>query len=151
MRDINKKFSVRYYLNLVLIDEEERRYFKQQVTQIGGSRGEALIFSCCPGRGLANVENQWKVKKKLKVASQLDDPATRKSLVWAIFWMQLLYIYSVFHSSASTVSLQYKNKRIKLIEAVMGWTILVCISSLKRFLLHTPSTMLGNIQDWFLY
>ena len=35
MRDINKKFSVRYYLNLVLVDEEERRYFKQQVnTQI---------------------------------------------------------------------------------------------------------------------
>lgn len=32
MRDINKKFSVRYYLNLVLVDEEERRYFKQQVT-----------------------------------------------------------------------------------------------------------------------
>ncbi|MEQ2166778.1 Vacuolar protein sorting-associated protein 26B, partial [Goodea atripinnis] len=34
MRDINKKFSVRYYLNLVLIDEEERRYFKQQVSRI---------------------------------------------------------------------------------------------------------------------
>lgn len=30
MKDVNKKFSVRYYLNLVLIDEEERRYFKQQ-------------------------------------------------------------------------------------------------------------------------
>jgi len=30
MKDINKKFSVRYYLNLVLIDEEDRRYFKQQ-------------------------------------------------------------------------------------------------------------------------
>lgn len=29
MKDINKKFSVRYYLNLVLVDEEERRYFKQ--------------------------------------------------------------------------------------------------------------------------
>ncbi|WFD04577.1 Vacuolar protein sorting-associated protein 26 [Malassezia obtusa] len=29
-RDINKKFSTRYYLNLVLIDEENRRYFKQQ-------------------------------------------------------------------------------------------------------------------------
>lgn len=25
-----KKFSVRYYLNLVLVDEEDRRYFKQQ-------------------------------------------------------------------------------------------------------------------------
>lgn len=30
MRDVNKKFSARYYLNLVLVDEEERRYFKQQ-------------------------------------------------------------------------------------------------------------------------
>ncbi|XP_071449523.1 vacuolar protein sorting-associated protein 26B-like [Hetaerina americana] len=30
MRDINKKFSVRYFLNLVLMDEEDRRYFKQQ-------------------------------------------------------------------------------------------------------------------------
>ena len=31
MRDVNKKFSVRYLLNLVLVDEEDRRYFKQQV------------------------------------------------------------------------------------------------------------------------
>lgn len=31
-RDVNKKFSTRYYLNLVLIDEENRRYFKQQVS-----------------------------------------------------------------------------------------------------------------------
>lgn len=30
MRDINKKFSVRYFLNLVLMDTEDRRYFKQQ-------------------------------------------------------------------------------------------------------------------------
>jgi vacuolar protein sorting-associated protein 26 len=32
MKDIQRKFSVRYFLNLVLIDEEERRYFKQQVS-----------------------------------------------------------------------------------------------------------------------
>jgi vacuolar protein sorting-associated protein 26 len=31
MKDVQRKFSVRYFLNLVLIDEEERRYFKQQV------------------------------------------------------------------------------------------------------------------------
>lgn len=31
MKDINKKFSVRFYLNLVLIDDGDRRYFKQQV------------------------------------------------------------------------------------------------------------------------
>ncbi|KAL3094717.1 hypothetical protein niasHS_006012 [Heterodera schachtii] len=30
MRDVGKRFSVKYFLNLVLIDEEERRYFKQQ-------------------------------------------------------------------------------------------------------------------------
>lgn len=29
-RNIAQKYSVRYYLNLVLVDEEERRYFKQQ-------------------------------------------------------------------------------------------------------------------------
>merc|ERR1712228_345147 len=29
-RTIHNKFSVKYYLNLVLVDEEERRYFKQQ-------------------------------------------------------------------------------------------------------------------------
>lgn len=34
MRDVNKKFSVRYFLNLVLVDEEDRRYFKQQVWSI---------------------------------------------------------------------------------------------------------------------
>ena len=28
--NINNKFSVRHYLNLVLVDEEDRRYFKQQ-------------------------------------------------------------------------------------------------------------------------
>lgn len=33
-KDVNKKFSVRYFLNLVLVDEEERRYFKQQVLYV---------------------------------------------------------------------------------------------------------------------
>lgn len=43
MRDVNKKFSVRYYLNLVLVDEEERRYFKQQVSVY------TYITLCCQG------------------------------------------------------------------------------------------------------
>ena len=41
MRDVNKKFSVRYYLNLVLVDDEDRRYFKQQV------RACAVILRLC--------------------------------------------------------------------------------------------------------
>jgi len=28
-REVNKKYSTRYYLSLVLIDEDARRYFKQ--------------------------------------------------------------------------------------------------------------------------
>lgn len=30
MVNVNNKFSVRYFINLVLVDEEDRRYFKQQ-------------------------------------------------------------------------------------------------------------------------
>lgn len=30
MKSVHNKFSVKYYLNLVLVDEEDRRYFKQQ-------------------------------------------------------------------------------------------------------------------------
>jgi vacuolar protein sorting-associated protein 26 len=33
-RNVNNKFSVKYYLNLVLVDEEDRRYFKQQEIQM---------------------------------------------------------------------------------------------------------------------
>ncbi len=29
-REVHNKFSVKYFLNLVLVDEEDRRYFKQQ-------------------------------------------------------------------------------------------------------------------------
>lgn len=28
-KDVNNRFSCRYYLNLILVDEEDRRYFKQ--------------------------------------------------------------------------------------------------------------------------
>lgn len=31
---MHNKFSVKYYLNLVLVDEEDRRYFKQQEIQL---------------------------------------------------------------------------------------------------------------------
>ena len=34
MKNVHQKFSVKYFLNLVLIDEEDRRYFKQQEIQL---------------------------------------------------------------------------------------------------------------------
>lgn len=33
-KSVHNKFSVKYYLNLVLVDEEDRRYFKQQEVQL---------------------------------------------------------------------------------------------------------------------
>ncbi|KAI8910250.1 putative PEP8-vacuolar protein sorting/targeting protein, partial [Gorgonomyces haynaldii] len=41
-RDVNKKFSARYYLNLVLIDEENRRYFKQQEITVYRIQGQSF-------------------------------------------------------------------------------------------------------------
>lgn len=32
--NVNNRFSVKYFLNLVLVDEEDRRYFKQQEVQL---------------------------------------------------------------------------------------------------------------------
>ena len=51
MRDVNKKFSVRYHLNLVLVDEEERRYFKQQVSTCTTT----CIVTWCWGRNKISV------------------------------------------------------------------------------------------------
>jgi len=47
--NVHNKFSVRYFLNLVLVDEEDRRYFKQQEITLfrapegGGGRGAAKV------------------------------------------------------------------------------------------------------------
>jgi hypothetical protein len=59
---VHNRFSVRYYLNLVLVDEEDRRYFKQQEVEIyrplttagmaGGREGwEGMLPS--PAKGAA--------------------------------------------------------------------------------------------------
>jgi len=53
-RDVNKKFSTRYYLNLVLIDEENRRYFKQQEITIYREPSEAEV----PDPATANPVDQ---------------------------------------------------------------------------------------------
>ncbi|KAI8959948.1 vacuolar protein sorting-associated protein 26 [Daldinia sp. FL1419] len=44
-RDVNKKFSTRYYLSLVLIDEDARRYFKQS---------EIILYRQAPDAAAAN-------------------------------------------------------------------------------------------------
>ena len=46
LKEINKKFSVKYYLNLVIVDEEDRRYFKQQEIVLW-RKGEKLRKPLC--------------------------------------------------------------------------------------------------------
>uniref|UniRef100_A0A061R195 Vacuolar protein sorting-associated protein 26 n=2 Tax=Tetraselmis sp. GSL018 TaxID=582737 RepID=A0A061R195_9CHLO len=41
-KNVNNKFSVRYFLNLVLVDEEDRRYFKQQEILLHRKQGDGL-------------------------------------------------------------------------------------------------------------
>ncbi|KAF2460917.1 vacuolar protein sorting-associated protein 26B-A [Lineolata rhizophorae] len=49
-REVNKKYSTRYYLSLVLIDEDARRYFKQS---------EIVLFRQAPeGLAAAQAQNQ---------------------------------------------------------------------------------------------
>jgi len=44
-RDVNKKFSTPYYLNLVLVDEENRRYFKQQEITIYRRKSKLAFYT----------------------------------------------------------------------------------------------------------
>lgn len=63
MRDVHKKFSVRYFLNLVLVDEEDRRYFKQQ---------EITIWRKGPQKKTAAaIEADMTKKRKFTTASVL--------------------------------------------------------------------------------
>jgi len=68
-RNVHSKFSVKYYINLVLIDEEDRRYFKQQ---------EITLWRRAPTRsvvivGPVDVPAIEDRKKKTRSAEDEDD------------------------------------------------------------------------------
>lgn len=48
-KTVHNKFSVKYYLNLVLVDEEDRRYFKQQ---------EILLFRKAEEPSVSEIRDQ---------------------------------------------------------------------------------------------
>ncbi|KAK6634889.1 Vacuolar protein sorting-associated protein 26B-like protein [Polyplax serrata] len=78
MRDINKKFSTRYYLNLVLMDEEERRYFKQQEITLWrkGEKTRKLIQEAnSPSMPTHLVSGETRRDKNSQVAQNSGDPA----------------------------------------------------------------------------
>ena len=71
MKDVQRKFSVRYFLNLVLVDEEERRYFKQQVNKnrILFKRRRKTISFLLNCRKSFFGENKKKTKRKILLSN----------------------------------------------------------------------------------
>lgn len=67
MRDVNKKFSVRYFLNLVLVDEEDRRYFKQQVNTSVSAKVASLGIPC----PICRVIFCWPIFRRLSCGGKL--------------------------------------------------------------------------------
>lgn len=63
--NINNKFSVKYFLNLVFVDEEERRYFKQQeiiVYRLFEDSWMNIMCLCLWNKELfARITCKWKV------------------------------------------------------------------------------------------
>lgn len=76
MRDTQRKFSVRYFLNLVLFDEEERRYFKQQEiilwrkNELDQEKNSAEQYSHYDGR----QNEQKNEEKNFKTPKEKVDP-----------------------------------------------------------------------------
>ncbi|CAI7630871.1 unnamed protein product [Penicillium bialowiezense] len=66
-RDVNKKYSTRYYLSLVLIDEDARRYFKQS---------EIVLYRQAPEIAPnAQIAQQQQIQQQMLLEQQRQQPA----------------------------------------------------------------------------
>lgn len=83
MRDINKKFSVRYFLNLVLMDTEDRRYFKQQEITLwrkaDKNRKSAITQSVNPHVPSHLVGSDGEIMNKQQTSNNSTSPTTQNS------------------------------------------------------------------------
>jgi len=70
-RNIHNKFSLKYYLNLVLVDEEDRRYFKQQEIALWRRESEAKASD----RNHTRYEGE---RKEIKKKSKDDDKGKKE-------------------------------------------------------------------------
>ena len=99
---MNKKFSTRYYLNLVLIDEENRRYFKQQVRVLWVFHLFQVVEKSCSRKLLflgypryANVQLLSSIGISLIYSLfssplELNYPCT---LFYLLIWQYLFYVF----------------------------------------------------------
>jgi hypothetical protein len=67
----HNKFSVRYYLNLVLIDEEDRRFFKQQGMEMSRSFIRSFVHSFILDCALSSSRNNAVAQEdKIKIEEE---------------------------------------------------------------------------------
>jgi len=77
-RDVQSKFSVKYYLNLVLIDEDDRRYFKQQEITLWRRpphrhAAAAAAITASPSENATATTTEAEEKEKEKEKEQQND------------------------------------------------------------------------------
>lgn len=78
MRDVQKKFNVRYFLNLVLVDEEDRRYYKQQEIMLW-RKGEKIRHKSLGGAASARQQQQSAAMQQWHGSREPPQTATRKA------------------------------------------------------------------------
>lgn len=78
--DINKRFSVRYYLNLVLYDEENRRYYKQQEITLYRRRGKEAHW--IKGYNVKDAKGCNSLIQRMMACHQMQTRA-RKKIRWS--------------------------------------------------------------------
>ena len=110
---MNKKFSTRYYLNLVLIDEENRRYFKQQVRMLWAfhlihvvekHRTRKLLFLGYPRYANVQLLSSVGISLIFSLFSsrlELNYPCT---LFYLLIWQYLFCVVFVLSLDRGTVS-----------------------------------------------
>jgi len=70
-KSVHNKFSVKYYLNLVLVDEEDRRYFKQQEIQLW-RKSLRTIHKKGHGSSASSTDSKDKADAKSSAAGKSD-------------------------------------------------------------------------------
>lgn len=75
-RDVNKKFSIRYYLNLVLVDDDNRRYFKQQEITLFRRREDDLALL----GGFMSESSMASASQRVSTQSSLQSSPSQSSL-----------------------------------------------------------------------
>jgi hypothetical protein len=78
--NINNKFSVKYFLNLVLVDEEDRRYFKQQeipMYRLHETSWTNIIQMSIKFVDHSNKEDWWTLKN-----SQIQELVSKSCFSW---------------------------------------------------------------------